>query len=109
MQSNDWVRVRIQQMEPDLMEVGSNLEEAKQLRREHDDLLYKLGVSQLTHDVIASPRYCGYIHVVMVNWYCNVLIIETSDALLDLISAKYPNLSRYGHMHYMYLKLSLQL
>ena len=56
LQSNDWVRVRIQQMEPDLMEVGSNLEEAKQLRREHDDLLYKLGVSQLTHDVIAS-RY----------------------------------------------------
>ena len=45
MQSNEWIRVRIQQMEPDLMEVGSNLEEAKQLRREHDDLLYKLGVS----------------------------------------------------------------
>ena len=39
------MRVRIQQMEPDLMEVGSNLEEAKQLRREHDELLYKLGVS----------------------------------------------------------------
>ena len=46
----------------------------------------------------------------MENWYCNVLKIETNDALLDLISAKYPNLSRYGHMmHYMYLKLSLQL
>jgi len=32
-------------MEPDLMEVGSTLEEAKQLRREHDELLTKLNVS----------------------------------------------------------------
>ena len=44
-QSNEWIRVRIQQMEPDLMEVGSTLEEAKALRREHDELLMKLNVS----------------------------------------------------------------
>jgi len=45
LQSHEWIRVRIQQMEPDLMEVGSTLEEAKQLRREHDELLTKLNVS----------------------------------------------------------------
>ena len=44
-QSNDWIRVRIQQMEPDLMEVGATLDEAIALRREHDDLLTKLNVS----------------------------------------------------------------
>ena len=44
-QSNEWIRVRIQQMEPDLMEVGSSLEEARALRREHDELLMKLNVS----------------------------------------------------------------
>ena len=47
-QSNEWIRVRIQQMEPDLMEVGSTLEEALQLRREHDELLMKLNVSNTT-------------------------------------------------------------
>ena len=44
-QSHDWIRVRIQQMEPDLMEVGTSLEEARALRREHDELLRKLDVS----------------------------------------------------------------
>ena len=44
-QSHDWIRVRIQQMEPDLMEVGTTLEEAKALRREHEELLAKLNVS----------------------------------------------------------------
>ena len=47
LQSHDWIRVRIQQMEPDLMEVGSSLEESMQLRREHDELLYKLNVSTI--------------------------------------------------------------
>ena len=37
-------------MEPDLMEVGTTLEEARQLRREHDELLYKLGVSEIVLD-----------------------------------------------------------
>ena len=32
-------------MEPDLMDVGSTLEEARCLRREHDSLLMKLDVS----------------------------------------------------------------
>ena len=32
-------------MEPDLMEVGSTLEEALQLQQEHDQLLSKLQVS----------------------------------------------------------------
>ena len=45
LQSNEWIRVRIQQMEPDLMDVGATLEEAKALRREHDELLLKLNVS----------------------------------------------------------------
>jgi len=42
------MRVRIQQMEPDLMEVGGTLEEAKQLRREHDELLTKLNVDLIS-------------------------------------------------------------
>jgi len=46
LRSHDWIRVRIQQMEPDLMEVGSSLEESMQLRREHDELLYKLNLKQ---------------------------------------------------------------
>ena len=49
-QSHEWIRVRIQQMEPDLMEVGSTLEEAKQLRREHDELLTKLNVRHTLPD-----------------------------------------------------------
>lgn len=32
-------------MEPDIMEVGATLEEAKSLRREHDEILLKLNVS----------------------------------------------------------------
>ena len=32
-------------MEPDLMEVGASLDEARALRREHDELLVKLNVS----------------------------------------------------------------
>jgi len=46
LKSHDWIRVRIQQMEPDLMEVGATLEEAKVLRREHDELLMKLNNKQ---------------------------------------------------------------
>jgi len=42
-------------MEPDLMEVGSTLEEAKQLRREHDELLTKLNVSN-TKNVCSLKR-----------------------------------------------------
>ncbi len=38
--------MRIQQMEPDLMEVGSTLEEARALRHEHDELLKKLQVRE---------------------------------------------------------------
>ena len=48
-QSHDWIRVRIQQMEPDLMEVGTTLDEAKSLRREHEELLAKLNVSFTFH------------------------------------------------------------
>ncbi|CAH1789041.1 unnamed protein product, partial [Owenia fusiformis] len=45
-ESHEWIRVRIQTMEPDLLDVGSNLEEALQLRQEHDDLLAKLHAKQ---------------------------------------------------------------
>ncbi|XP_046554795.1 uncharacterized protein LOC124264120 [Haliotis rubra] len=41
-ESGEWIRVRVHQMEPDLLEVGATLEEALQLRREHDELLSKL-------------------------------------------------------------------
>ena len=44
-QCGEWIRVRVHQMEPDLMEVGSTLEEALQLQQEHDQLLSKLQVS----------------------------------------------------------------
>jgi len=46
-QCGEWIRVRVHQMEPDLMEVGSNLEEALQLQTEHDQLLSKLQVRVL--------------------------------------------------------------
>ncbi|VDI56857.1 titin [Mytilus galloprovincialis] len=38
----EWIRVRVHQMEPDLMEVGSTLEEALQYRQEHHEMLNKL-------------------------------------------------------------------
>jgi len=44
-------------MEPDLMEVGSTLEEAKQLRREHDELLTKLNVSLAHNDDFTDLCY----------------------------------------------------
>ena len=44
-QCGEWIRVRVHQMEPDLMEVGSTVEEALQLQAEHDQLLSKLQVS----------------------------------------------------------------
>lgn len=43
-QSAEWIRVRVHQMEPDLMDVGSNLEEALQLQHEHQELLFRLKV-----------------------------------------------------------------
>ncbi|BFZ21917.1 hypothetical protein BsWGS_24956 [Bradybaena similaris] len=42
LRSSEWVRVRVHQMEPDLMDVGSNLEEALQLKQEHDQLIGRL-------------------------------------------------------------------
>ncbi|CAL1540818.1 unnamed protein product, partial [Lymnaea stagnalis] len=42
LRSSEWVRVRVHQMEPDLMDVGSNLEEALQLQREHEQLIARL-------------------------------------------------------------------
>ena len=41
-------------MEPDLMEVGASLDEARALRREHDELLVKLNVS--THKIIKEQE-----------------------------------------------------
>ncbi|XP_060064415.1 titin-like, partial [Ylistrum balloti] len=38
----EWIRVRVHQMEPDLMDVGSTLEEALQYQREHNEMLAKL-------------------------------------------------------------------
>ncbi|KAJ8320413.1 hypothetical protein KUTeg_002000 [Tegillarca granosa] len=40
----EWIRVRVHQMEPDLMDVGSTLEEALQYQRDHYDMLNKLKV-----------------------------------------------------------------
>ncbi|ESO86305.1 hypothetical protein LOTGIDRAFT_167354 [Lottia gigantea] len=40
--SGEWIRVRVHQMEPDLVDVGATLEEALQLKREHDELIIKL-------------------------------------------------------------------
>ncbi|XP_012936768.1 uncharacterized protein LOC101859779, partial [Aplysia californica] len=42
LRSSEWVRVRVHQMEPDLMDVGSTLEEAIQLQREHEELIARL-------------------------------------------------------------------
>ena len=44
-QSAEWIRVRVHQMEPDLMDVGASLEEALQLQREHEELLARLKVN----------------------------------------------------------------
>ncbi|KAK3083136.1 hypothetical protein FSP39_014900 [Pinctada imbricata] len=38
----EWIRVRVHQMEPDLTDVGSTMEEALQLRQEHNEMLAKL-------------------------------------------------------------------
>lgn len=45
MQSHNWVRLRIHQMEPDVYQIGNSLEEALELRREHAELCTKLNVS----------------------------------------------------------------
>ncbi|XP_074642495.1 uncharacterized protein LOC141899810 [Tubulanus polymorphus] len=45
-ESHDWIRIRIQTMEPDLMEVGSSLDEALQLRKELDEICMKLSLKQ---------------------------------------------------------------
>ncbi|RUS90398.1 hypothetical protein EGW08_001893, partial [Elysia chlorotica] len=42
LRSTEWVRVRVHQMEPDLMDVGSTLEEALQLQKEHEELMSRL-------------------------------------------------------------------
>ena len=52
-QSAEWIRVRVHQMEPDLMDVGATLEEAIQLQREHMELLARLKVSPQAWDGLA--------------------------------------------------------
>ena len=44
--SSDVVRVRIQQMEPDIMDVGSDLARTVQLQTIHEELIHKLKVSE---------------------------------------------------------------
>ena len=56
-QNHASIKVRVQQMSPDLTEVGSTLEEAKALRQEHDELVLKLNVR------------CSY----QIYWLCNNL------------------------------------
>ncbi len=45
LQGNNWVRLRVQQMEPDSNRIGDNLEEAIELRREHAELCANMSVS----------------------------------------------------------------
>eukprot|EP00106_Octopus_bimaculoides_P016747 XP_014784189.1 PREDICTED: SEC14 domain and spectrin repeat-containing protein 1-B-like [Octopus bimaculoides] len=40
--SGDWIQVRVHQMEPDIMDIGSNFEEAQRLHQEHIALLSQL-------------------------------------------------------------------
>ncbi len=42
--SSDIVRVRIQQMEPDLMDIGTNLGDTIQYQTVHEELISKLKV-----------------------------------------------------------------
>lgn len=42
LRSGEWIQVRVHQMEPDIMDIGTNLEEARQLHQEHIGLLSQL-------------------------------------------------------------------
>ena len=77
-QSNEWIRVRIQQMEPDLMEVGASLDEARALRREHDELLVKLNVSTPT-----STKPTQY--SLMAIYFAQSLPPERKDITVEII------------------------
>ena len=44
-QCGNWIRVRIQRMEPDLYDIGGNAEEARSLNEIHEHLCAKLAVS----------------------------------------------------------------
>ena len=44
-QSNDWVQLRIDEMVPSLLDVGSNATEAAELLKKHQDLIDRLQVS----------------------------------------------------------------
>lgn len=68
LQSHDFIRVRIQQMEPDIMEVGATLEEARTLRREHDEILLKLNVS-FSNQLKKIPRsYDYFMYLLLFYW-----------------------------------------
>ena len=74
-QCGEWIRVRVHQMEPDLMEVGSTVEEALQLQAEHDQLLSKLQVSNtpplLGHFFFNSCLYTSTLLSLPINTYSN--------------------------------------
>ncbi len=74
-QSNDWIRVRIQQMEPDLMEVGSSLEEARALRAEHDQLLMKLNVSTIQYVILGLQL----VHIEICHFYLETVLLKWSQ------------------------------
>nr|XP_006823021.1 PREDICTED: titin-like [Saccoglossus kowalevskii] len=46
LRSSEWVRVRVQEMTPVMVEVGHNLDEALRLRQQHQDLLHQLTAKQ---------------------------------------------------------------
>ncbi|KAK3802346.1 hypothetical protein RRG08_034494 [Elysia crispata] len=55
-QSTEWVRVRVHQMEPDLMDVGSTLEEALQLQKEHEELMSRLKIGYYEMERLSQKR-----------------------------------------------------
>lgn len=44
LQSKEWLQLKILEMEPDLAKIGTNLEEAQEYQRQHEDVLRKLQV-----------------------------------------------------------------
>jgi hypothetical protein len=102
--------VRIQQMEPDLMEVGATLEEARILRREHDELLTKLNLKQRdvtdmlsrADDLAAQNRSYQEVYAAMAEslgeaWKDLYKQLEYRKTLLDQSIAFHESALQFAH------------
>uniref|UniRef100_A0A1I8JGT9 Titin n=1 Tax=Macrostomum lignano TaxID=282301 RepID=A0A1I8JGT9_9PLAT len=106
----EWIRVRIQQMDPDLYDIGASLEEAMEMQRVHEQLRYKLQAKQSqisellarADDLVAQQRTRTEVYEAMAQslgkaWQDLQSIMERRSDLLAHAVLFFTHVSQYSN------------